>query len=69
MDALLEAKEGGNVPSSKARALLYHGMRGSLASEEGLVTLLEALAAADPQRAAAILGELDLEGVELAEAG
>lgn len=66
MDALLEAKEGGKVSSPLAKTILYHSMRDQLASEAGLVNLLEALAVADPQRAVAILEEFGLEDVELA---
>ena len=60
MDVLLEAKDGGNIPSSLTKAILYHSMRGQLASEAGLVDLLGALAVADPQRAATMLEEFGL---------
>lgn len=66
MDALLEAKEGGNVPSSLAKAILYHSMRGQLTSEAGLVNLLESLAEADRERAVTLLEEFGLKEVTLA---
>ena len=66
MDALLEAKEGGNVPSSLAKAILYHSKHDKLKSEAGLVNLFEALDLADRQRAVSILEELGLKEVALA---
>ena len=66
MDALLEAKEGGNVPSSLARAILYHSKQDLLKSESGVVNLFEALAVADKQRAFSILEELGLKEAALA---
>jgi hypothetical protein len=65
MDALLEAKEGGNVPSSLVKAILYYSAQDHLASETSLVTLLEALASVDPQLTVSILEEFGLEEVDL----
>jgi hypothetical protein len=65
LDALLEAKEGGNVPSSLAKTILYYAQRERLASDAGLISLLSALVLADPERAVAILDELGLEEVKL----
>lgn len=61
IDALLEAKEGGKVPSSVAKTILHHSMEDKLASEVGLQNLLEALALADRQRAVELLEESGLK--------
>jgi len=66
MDALLEAKEGGKVPSAMAKAILYQSKQDQLKSEAGLVNLFEALAVADSQRAVSILEELGLKEAALA---
>lgn len=65
LDALLETKEGGNVPSSLAKALLHQAQREQLASDIGLSILLEALALADLEKVVAILDEFKLEKVKL----
>ena len=62
LDALLEAKEGGKVPSSLAKAILSHSKREQLAGEAGLTNLLEALSVADPEAYAAIRSEFGLMG-------
>jgi hypothetical protein len=62
LDALLEAKEGGRVPSSLAKTILYYAQREQLEIEAGLTSLLEALTIADPEGVAAIKEEFGLEG-------
>ncbi|RLI09652.1 hypothetical protein DRO42_03715 [Candidatus Bathyarchaeota archaeon] len=66
MDVLLEAKGGGDVPSSLAKTILYYWQRDQLASEAGLVNLLQAVEIADPEGATAVLDEFGLEEVKLA---
>lgn len=66
LDALLEAKEGGKVPSSLAKTVLYYAQRERLASDAGLISLLRALVLADPEKTIAILDEFGLEEVKLA---
>lgn len=66
LDALLEAEEGGNVPSSLAKTVLYYAQREQLASDAGLINLLKALTLADLESAVAILEESGLKEAKLA---
>ena len=66
MDAILEAKSGDNVPSSLAKTILYYWQRDQLASEAGLINLLQAAQLADPDRTATILDEFGLEEIRVA---
>jgi len=66
LDALLEAKDGGKVPSSLAKTILYYAQRDRLASDAGLINLLKAVNMIEPERAAAILDEFGLKEVKLA---
>ena len=62
IDLLLEAKEGGKLPSSKAKRLLQLWSLGELLeSDEGLKLLLEGAAAVDPEGLGGILDEYGLE--------
>jgi hypothetical protein len=65
LDALLEAKDGGNVPSSLAKTILYYAQRDRLASDAGLINLLNALDMADPQKVTEILDEFGFEEEKL----
>jgi len=66
MDILLEAKDGGDVPTSLAKTILYYWQRDQLASEAGLTNLLRAVAEADPIKTAAVLDDFGLEEIKLA---
>jgi len=66
LDALLEAKDGGNVPSSLAKTILYYAQRDRLASDAGLINLLRALNMADSPKVITILDELGLEEIKQA---
>jgi hypothetical protein len=66
MDILLEAKDGGNIPSSVAKMILYYWQRDQLASEAGLTSLLRALVEADPMKTAAVLDDFGLDEIKLA---
>lgn len=66
LDALLEAKEGGNVPSSLAKTILYYAQREQLASEAGLSNLLKALSQADLESAVSILEEFGIKKAKIA---
>ena len=66
MDILLEAKDGGNVPTSLAKTILYYWQRDQLASEAGLTNLLRAVAEADPIKTATVLDDFGLEEIKLA---
>ena len=66
LDALLEAKEGGSVPSSLAKTVLYYAQREQLASDAGLANLLKALTLADMESAITILEEFGLKEAKLA---
>ena len=66
LDALLEAKDGGNVPSSLAKTVLYYAQREQLSSVAGLTNLLNALSLADPDKAVEILEEFGLEDASIA---
>lgn len=66
MDILLEAKDGGNVPTSLAKTILYYWQRDQLASEAGLTNLLRAVAEADPIKTASVLDDFGLEEIKLA---
>jgi len=66
LDALLEAKDGGNVPSSLAKTILYYAQRDSLASDAGLINLLRALNMADSEKVTTILDEFGLEEIKQA---
>lgn len=66
IDALLEAKEGANITSSQAKTILYHSMKGQLASKAGIANLVEALIIADRQRAVEIMNESGLKEAALA---
>ena len=62
VDLLLEAKEGGKLPSSKAKRILQLWSLGELMeSDEGLKLLLEGAAAVDPEELGGILDEYGLE--------
>jgi hypothetical protein len=66
MDILLEAKDGGTVPSSVAKTILYYWQRDQLASEAGLTSLLRAVVKADPVQTAKIMEDFGLEEIKLA---
>lgn len=66
LDALLEAKDGGNVPSSLAKTILYYAQRDRLASDAGLINLLRALNIADSEKVTTILDEFGLEEIKQA---
>jgi hypothetical protein len=66
LDALLEAKEGGNVPSSLAKTILYYAQREQLGSEAGLSNLLKALSLADLEKAVSILEEFGIKKAKIA---
>ena len=66
MDILLEAKEGGDVPTSLAKTILYYWQRDQLASEAGLTNLLRAVVEANPIQTAAVLDDFGLEEIKLA---
>lgn len=66
LDALLEAKDGGNVPSSLAKTVLYYAQREQLSSVAGLTNLLNALSLADPDKTVEILEEFGLEDASIA---
>ncbi len=65
VDALLESREGERLPSSLAKAILFHWQKDNLESEEGVTILLEALNMLEPSKARTILNEFGLG--ELAE--
>ncbi len=65
LDALLEAKDGGNVPASLAKTVLYYAQRERLSSVVGLTYLLNALSLADPDKAVNILEEFGLEDANI----
>jgi len=66
MDILLEAKDGGDVPTSLAKTILYYWQRDQLASEAGLTNLLRAVVEANPIQTAAVLDDFGLEEIKLA---
>ena len=66
MDILLEAKDGGNVPTSLAKTILYYWQRDQLASEAGLTNLLRAVVEANPIQTAAVLDDFGLKEIKLA---
>ena len=61
LDALLEAEDAENVPSSLAKTFLNDAHHDRLASEAGLTNLLKAVEEADPNKVAVILGEFGIE--------
>lgn len=60
VDILLEAKEGENVPSSKAKEILKMCKEDRLSTDDGLVVLIEAAKVADSNRVASVLDEFKL---------
>ena len=66
MDILLEAKDGGDVPTSLAKTILYYWQRDQLASEAGLTNLLRAVVEANPIQTAAVFDDFGLEEIKLA---
>jgi hypothetical protein len=67
VDALLETKEGVNVPTVLAKTILYHSMQDQLASKVGLGNLFEALIVADRVKADEIFEEFGLSEIMLEE--
>ena len=66
IDVMLEAKEGTRVPSSLAKTILFYWQRDQLSSEAGLINLLQAVAYADPAKAASVIDNLGLKDLKLA---
>ncbi len=66
IDVMLEAKEGNRVPSSLAKTILFYWQRDQLSSEAGLINLLQAVAYADPAKAATVIDNLGLKDLKLA---
>jgi hypothetical protein len=65
IDVMLEAKDGSKVPSSLAKTILFYWQRDQLASEAGLINLLQAVAYADPEKAAEVMDDFGLKELEL----
>ena len=66
IDVMLEAKDGSRVPSSLAKTILFYWQRDQLSSEAGLINLLQAVAYADPARAASVIDDFGLKDLKLA---
>jgi len=60
IDVMLEAKDGSKVPSSLAKTILSYWQRDQLASEAGLINLLQAVEYANPLKAASVLDDFGL---------
>jgi len=60
IDVMLEAKDGSKEPSSLAKTILSYWQRDQLASEAGLINLLQAVEYANPLKAASVLDDFGL---------
>jgi hypothetical protein len=60
IDVMLEAKDGSKVPSSLAKTILSYWQRDQLASEAGLINLLQAVEYVNPLKAASVLDDFGL---------